>query len=217
MSTLPPSEIWPVVHAERAALARDLEGVPAERWATTSLCPGWDVHDVLAHLVDDATTTRAGFLRALLAARFDFDRANAAGVRRHKALDPRDTLAAFGVVSARTTSAPVPRATRLVEAFVHGEDIRRPLGLHRSYPAAAVTAALQHQLRTGVGLGGGKERVAGLRLTATDAEVHEIKGGGEGDEVRGPVIALLLAVSGRPVRPGELTGPGAAVLTRGPG
>ncbi|WJZ66411.1 maleylpyruvate isomerase family mycothiol-dependent enzyme [Kocuria rosea] len=202
------TKIWPVVHAERRALIRDLEDLPAQQWETSSLCPGWDVHDVLAHLVDDARTTRLGFLRRLAAARFDFDRCNARGVARERRADPRDTLAAFRAVSGRTTSAPAAPATRLVEAFVHGEDIRRPLSLTRDRPAGPVAEALRHQLRTSTKLGGGKERAAGLRLVATDADLDA----GTGPEVRGGVLALLLAVSGRPVGPEELTGPGAAAL-----
>lgn len=204
------SEIWPVVHAERAALARDLETLPVPLWATPSLCPGWDVHDVLAHLVDDARTTRLGFLRRLAAAGFDFDRCNASGIARERRSDPRSTLAAFRAVSGRTTSAPAPRATRLVEAFVHGEDIRRPLSIGHDCPAAHVAEALRYQLRTGVRLGGGQERAQGLRLVAADADLDA----GTGPEVRGSVLALLLAVSGRPVGPEELAGPGAAALVR---
>ncbi|MFI7495289.1 maleylpyruvate isomerase family mycothiol-dependent enzyme [Kocuria sp. M4R2S49] len=200
--------VWPVVHAERQALVRDLEDLAARQWATPSLCPGWDVHDVLAHLVDDARTTRLGFLRRLAAAGFDFDRCNARGVARERRADPRDTLAAFRAVSGRTTSAPAPPATRLVEAFVHGEDIRRPLSLIRAYPTGPVVEALRHQLKTSGKLGGGRERAAALRLVATDAELEA----GTGPEVRGGVLALLLAVSGRPIGPEELTGPGAAAL-----
>ncbi|GAA4088973.1 maleylpyruvate isomerase family mycothiol-dependent enzyme [Nonomuraea soli] len=202
--------IWDVVHTERAALISDLAQLPAERWATPSLCPGWDVHDVLAHLVDDAKTTWPGFMLRLAAARFDFDRYNGDGLARERRADPRATLAAFEAVSRRTTSAPAPKATRLVEAFVHGEDIRRPLGLGRAYPAEHVAAALRHQLATGVGMGGGKERAAGLRLIATDTSLDH----GEGQEVRGTALALLLAVSGRPVAADELTGPGLTALTR---
>jgi uncharacterized protein (TIGR03083 family) len=204
------SEIWPVVHVERQALIRDLEVLPTQQWATPSLCPGWDVHDVLAHLVDDARTTRLGFLRHLAAARFDVDRCNARGVARERRADPRSTLAAFRAVSARTTRAPAPPATRLVEAFVHGEDIRRPLSLGRAYPAAHVAEALRHQLRTGVQFGGGRERAQGLRLVASDADLDDRTG----PEVHGSALALLLAVSGRPVGPGELTGPGAVTLAR---
>ncbi|MEX5257384.1 maleylpyruvate isomerase family mycothiol-dependent enzyme [Kocuria arenosa] len=204
------SEIWPVVHAERRALIRDLGNLEPQQWVTPSLCPGWDVHDVLAHLVDDARTTRLGFLRRLAAAGFDFDRCNARGIARERRADPQETLAAFRAVSGRTTSAPAPPATRLVEAFVHGEDIRRPLSLTHVCPAGPVGEALRHQLKTSVKLGGGKERAAGLRLVATDADLDT----GTGPQVHGRALALLLAVSGRPVGSEELAGPGAAALAR---
>lgn len=203
------TEIWPVVHAERAALIRDLEAVPAEQWTKPSLCPGWDVHDVLAHLVDDAKTTRLGFVRRLLAARFDFDRTNALGIAREKRDDPMRTLAEFRAVSDGTLSAPAPLVSRLVEVFVHGEDIRRPLAIRHDYPADPVWTALQYQLKTSGKVGGGRERADGLRLVATDLDVSV----GTGPDVRGSGLALLLAVSGRPVRPDELTGPGAVALT----
>ena len=200
--------VWAVVHAERAALARDLEGLEPGAWGAPTACAGWDVHDVVAHLVDTARTTRWGFLRDMARARFDFDRQNALGIARERREDPRDTLAALRSVTARTSTPPAPPATRLVEAFVHGEDVRRAAGLAGSYPAASVADALEHQLRTTVRMGGGRERAAGLRLVATDAPVDA----GAGPQVRGSALALLLAVSGRPVRPGELTGPGAAEL-----
>ena len=203
--------IWTIVHAERDALIRDLESVPADRWATPSLCPGWDVHDVLAHLVDDAKTTKPGFMLAMLRARFNFDRLNEEGIARARAADPRDTLSAFRAVRDRTTSAPAPLATRLVEIIVHGEDIRRPLGIRHDYPVEAAATALRHQLGTSVKMGGGKERAEGLHLVATDSDV-EI---GEGQDVHGTTLALLLAVSGRPVDPQELTGSGATVLMSG--
>ncbi len=59
-----------------------------------------------------------------------------------------------------------------------------------------------------MGLGGAKQHVAGLRLVATDAGL----GLGEGAEVRGPAVSLLLVASGRTVALDDLTGPGAAIL-----
>jgi uncharacterized protein (TIGR03083 family) len=202
------SETWNVVHAERDALIRDLETLSLDQWQAPSLCPGWDVHDVLAHLVDDATTTKLSFVRDLVAARFDFDRANARGVGRERRDEPKETLEAFRTVSRRTTSAPAPPATRLVEIIVHGEDIRRPIGIHHDFPIASVVAALRYQLGTSVKMGGGKERAEGLRLIATDGDTDL----GTGPEVRGATLALLLAVSGRPVSAEELFGPGASAL-----
>lgn len=202
--------VWAAVHAERRALSADLAGVPAERWSQASLCPGWDVHDVVAHLVDSATTTRLGFVRRMVAARFDFDRDNATGVARERRSSTAQTLAAFDRVLTATKTPPAAPATRLVEVVVHGEDVRRPLGLVRDYPLDHVLPALRYQLATSVSMGGGRQRAAGFRLVALDADLTS----GTGPEVRGTALALLLAVSGRPVGPTELTGAGAPAFVR---
>ncbi|MGK9272767.1 maleylpyruvate isomerase family mycothiol-dependent enzyme [Williamsia muralis] len=204
------SAVWPVVHAERERLVKDLSDIPADAWATPSLCPGWDVHDVLAHLIDGALTTRLGFVRRMMANRFDFDRDNSAGIARQKRADPGQTIEALVEVITSTRTPPANSSTRFAEIFVHGEDIRRPLGIDADYPVDPVVEALRYQAKTAVGFGGGRERVVGLRLTATDSDV--VLGGADADEVRGPAIDLLLAVSGRPVPPGALVGPGAAKL-----
>jgi uncharacterized protein (TIGR03083 family) len=132
MSSLPAAEVWSFVHTERQALIDDLESLTPEQWAQPSLCPGWDVHDVLAHLVDTAKTTRLGFVRGLIAAKFDFDTDNARGIERERGATPAATLAEFRRVRDETKTPPAALATRLVEAIVHGEDIRRPLGLRRT-------------------------------------------------------------------------------------
>ncbi|MEU4623607.1 maleylpyruvate isomerase family mycothiol-dependent enzyme [Actinoplanes sp. NPDC023801] len=201
--------VWTTIHDERTALARDLAGLTPQQWTAPTACAGWDVHDVVAHLVDSAKATRAGFVRDMITARFDFDRQNALGVARERHDDPALTLGALRAVIDRTSTPPAPIETRLVEAFVHGEDIRRAVGLSGDYPAGQVAVALLFQLRTTVKMGGGRERAAGLRLVAADEGVDA----GSGPEVHGSALALLLAVSGRPSEPGELTGPGARTLT----
>lgn len=202
------NDVWRVVHEERRALASDLDGLDDQLWLTPSWCAGWTVHDVLAHLVDTATMTPWLFLKDMARARFDFDRANEFGVARAKADDPRVTLARLRTSAARTSSPPAPLETRLIEAFVHGEDIRRPLGITRGYPVDAVGRALRSQATTSAALGGGKALVAGLTLSATDcAETL-----GSGPVVEGPVISLLLAASGRRQASADLSGLGLAVL-----
>ncbi|MGO1384838.1 MAG: maleylpyruvate isomerase family mycothiol-dependent enzyme [Arachnia sp.] len=208
MTSLQEQMVWDVVHEERRALIEDLAGLPPAQWATPSPCPGWDVHDALAHLVDTARTTRIGFLGHMVMAGFDFDRANAQGVSRERTADPRRTLESLHTVQSRMTGPPAPLATRLVEAFVHGEDIRRPLGIRRDYPLRQVVAALKCQVATSTRMGGGAELVDGLRLLVSDANLWH----GDGPEVSGSAMALLLAVSGRAVAPGELSGPGVARL-----
>ena len=90
---------------------------------------------MLAHLVDDAKTAQLGFIRHLVAVSFDFDRCNSSGILRERADNPKHTLAEFRAVLGRTTSTPAPLSTRLVEIFVHAEDIRRPLGINYGYQA----------------------------------------------------------------------------------
>ena len=202
------AEIWQTVHAERRRLVTDLSELRDEQWRAPSLCPAWDVHDVLAHLVDTARTGRLAFGRALLAARMDFDRANEHGIDREKRQDPQDTVDALMRAAALTRTPPANLATRLVEAIVHGEDIRRPLGITGTYAAPALVTALAHQLRTPVSFGGGRERAAGLRL------VDRTTGAtwGTGDEVEAEATDLLLAVSGRCVDRERLGGRGASRL-----
>lgn len=191
------------MHAERQALVADLEHLNDADWGVPSLCTGWTVHDVLAHLVNDATTTRLGFVSQLVAARFDFDALNQRGVEAERRAHPRHTLARFREVAGRTTSAPAPAATRYVEAIVHGEDIRRPLGIPHTYPVTAVLEAVAYQRKTPVSMGGGRELAAGRRLVATDAgATPELPLSlGQGPAVRGTAIDLLLWLSGRDIAP----------------
>ena len=204
------TDVWPLVHAERAALLVDLTGLDEADWERASLCAGWSVHDVAAHLSDSARTTRAGFAVGLLRARFDFDRQNARGVRRERGASPADTLERLRDAATRTSTPPAPLDSRLVEEVVHGEDVRRPLGIPRTYPPDVVLRALRLQLRTPASLGGAKELAGTVRLTASDADLAT----GDGPTVRGPVLSLLLAVSGRQVALADLEGPGVSVLDR---
>lgn len=203
-------DVWPIVHTERAALVADLEGLTDAQWEQSSLCTGWSVHDVAAHLVDVARTTRLGFLATMARARFDFDRQNADGVRRHRGATPQQTLSALREVIGRTSTPPAPLDSRIVEEIVHGEDIRRPLGITRAYPVAAVARALVHQVGTKGAFGGAREAVSGVRLLATDADVSI----GDGPEVTGPALSLLMATSRRAGALDDLTGPGLGTLAR---
>lgn len=187
------ASIWKTVHQERSALINDVTSLFGEQWSTQSLCADWTIHDVVAHLIHDAKTTKVSFFLELARAGFNFDRTNQRGVARERRDSPSATLAEFRSVSKRTTSAPAPLASRLVETIVHGEDIRRPLGITHTYPAEAIIKGMQYQLGTSGKMGGSKERATGVRLIATDGDfIH-----GDGPEVRGSALDLLLALTGR--------------------
>lgn len=187
------AEIWPLVHDERAALVSTLETLSPAQWQSPSLCAGWSVHDVAAHLLDNADANLWALVRGMVEARFDFERMNALGVARHRDASPEEMLAGLRERTSRTRTPPIDLASRLVEEVVHGEDVRRPLGIVRHYPLAAVLLALEYQLRTPESVGGGKERAAGFALAASDADFAH----GSGTPVRAPALDLLLAASGR--------------------
>ena len=202
------NDIWPMVHAERAALIEDLVHIEDAQWEQPSLCDGWSVHDVVAHMVDVARTTPISFVVDIVRARFDFDRQNARGVERARGATPQETLDRLREAASRTSGPPAPVDTRIVEEVLHGEDIRRPLGLTRTYPLEAVLRSLRYQARTSAAFGGARQLVAGVRLRATDADLSI----GDGPEVRGPSLALLLGICGRRVALPELDGPGVECL-----
>lgn len=204
------STVWPMVQVERQALVDDLGGISRDQWDTPSWCRGWTVHDVAAHLVDNAKATTSGLLVAMARARFDFDRQNQQGVDRERGGTPDVTIDRLREVVSRTTRPPVSVDSRLVEEVVHGEDIRGSLGISHKYDPAAVDLALRYQARTSVKMGGAKQRIHGLRLRATDMDLVL----GEGPEVRGPAVALLVVASGRTGAAGRLSGPGVEQLVR---
>lgn len=199
-----PDAVWKLVHQERAALIEDLSHLTDAQWQHPSLCAEWTIHDVAAHLVDTHRTTRLSFITALALARFDFDRQNTRGMLRHRAPTPAETLQRLRDSATRTSTPPAPLDSRLVEEVIHGEDIRRPLNLTRTYPPEAVTRALLLQARTPAAFGGAKELLTQIHLTATDSDISI----GSGPQLQGPTLDLLLAISGRRIALANLTGPG---------
>ncbi len=198
------SDVWAWVGIERQALVDDLTALAPAQWDLASWCPGWSVHDVAAHLVDNAKATTWGLVVAMARARFDFDRQNQQGVDRERGDTTDQTLDRLRAVVSRTTGPPVSTDSRLVEEIVHGQDIRGPLGRAHVYVPEAVELALQYQLRTSVGMGGAKQRVAGLTLRATDLDLVV----GSGPEVCGPAVSLLMVASGRTEAAEALSGDG---------
>ena len=199
--------IWPTIHAERAALADDVAGLSDEQWRTQSLCTEWTVHDVLAHLLSAAKMTPPKFVARFAGAGFNFDKfAGQAGRRRGRGRPAGD---AGGVPRRRAahSAPPGPKDTWLGEAFVHGEDIRRPLGIQHDYPIPFVTRAMAFYAKSNAIIGG-RDRVAGVTLKATDADFSV----GSGPVVEGPAISLLLAASGRASALADLTGDGVETL-----
>jgi len=201
------SDPWPVIHAERAALADDLAGLTAEQWSTPSLCTQWTVWETLGHMTATAKMTPMSFVLKMIGTGLRFETFAAKNVAAETRGTPADTLADFRSVLTSTSAPPGPVDSWLGETIVHAEDIRRPLGIDHRYPMDAVVRAADFYKGSNL-LIGTKNRIAGLSLRATDTAWTI----GAGPEVTGPMLSLLLAMTGRAAGLDALTGEGVDTL-----
>ncbi|MBP2319656.1 uncharacterized protein (TIGR03083 family) [Kibdelosporangium banguiense] len=199
--------LWQPVHAERAALAADLKDLTDEQWATTSLCTEFSVREVLAHITAAATLNPVRWMVGVIRCRFDFDKQVAMRLAEHLGTSPAGTLARFRDVVTSTTKPPLPVVAMLGETIVHGEDIRRPLGIRRDYPLETITRLAGYYASSDMVVLA-KGRIGGLRLKATDGPFAT----GDGALVSGTTLALTMAMTGRKAYCDELEGDGVPVL-----
>jgi len=200
-------DVWPTIETEREALAADLRGLGDDQWSTSSLCTQWSVQDALAHMTATAKITPAAFFGKMLASGFSFARLQSKNIAAERGSSGGDALARFESVFSSRSHPPGPSDTMLGETIVHAEDIRRPLGIGHEYPMDAVVQVADFFKGSNL-LIGTKNRIAGLALAATDTEWSH----GSGPTVSGPMLSLLMAMTGRRVGDDELTGDGIATL-----
>ncbi|WP_461187617.1 maleylpyruvate isomerase family mycothiol-dependent enzyme [Arthrobacter sp. Z4-13] len=195
------------IDAERQALSDQLEALDSASWATPSLCAGLSVREVLAHMTVSGAVSAPRWFLGVLRAKFDFDQQVDDRLREQLGSNERETLALFRSTVRSRTSPPLPAVALLGEMVVHGEDIRRPLGLPRVYPQQTLDALLSYYAGTDQVVIA-KKRVAGLQLEATDSGITI----GHGEPVRGTSLALIMAMTGRRAYCTELAGPGTHTL-----
>ncbi|OKK10317.1 maleylpyruvate isomerase family mycothiol-dependent enzyme [Streptomyces sp. CB02400] len=199
--------VWPLIRAERAALAADLAGLTDEQWTTPSLCDGLTVREVLAHLTAGASLDTVRWLAGVIRCRFDFDKQVAVRLAEQLGATPGETLGRFRRVVPSTTKPLLPAIAMLGETVVHGEDIRRPLGIRRDHPIDVVTETAEYYQGTDLVVVA-KGRIGGLRLVADDGPFAT----GSGPLVSGPTLALIMAMTGRAAYCDDLEGDGVELL-----
>ncbi|GEL22887.1 hypothetical protein PSU4_18410 [Pseudonocardia sulfidoxydans NBRC 16205] len=207
-AALPREVVDAAVSAERRRLAVHVAALSETQLATRSLCTGWTVRDVLAHLTTTTRLTVPMLVAAAIRARGSFDRMEVDLAARRAAAFTTGQLVAQLRESAESSrrfpgSGPMDP---LMDLVIHGQDIFRPLGVPYGSPPEVVTASLDHVACNA--FMGGPKRLAGVRLVSTGSGwVH-----GDGPEVRGADVDLLLVASGRGSGLAGLEGPGVDVL-----
>ncbi len=192
---------------ERAELADLLATLTPAQWEAPSLCAGWRVRDVVAHMYSYEELGPVGLVGRFVRGGLRLDRINAAGVAAYADRSPDELLALVrDHQQPRGLTAGFGGRIALTDGVIHHQDIRRPLGLPRDIPAERMRVVLEFA-RTAPTIGAAK-RVRGLTLVATDLDWRA----GSGPVVEGPAEPLLMAVAGRRGVAGELTGPGLETL-----
>ena len=205
------SDVWPTIHSERKALAADLEALTDEQWATPSLCTDWTVRDVLAHMTATAKISPPQFFGKMITSGFSLKSMQSKDMATERGGSPAETLARFTAEVSSSKHPPGPTDTWLGETIVHAEDIRRSLGIKHDYPTDAAVQVANFYKGSNLIIGT-KKRIAGLRLRATDAAWSH----GDGPEVSGPIVSLVMAMAGRKTSDEDLSGDGVATLRSRP-
>jgi uncharacterized protein (TIGR03083 family) len=148
-------------------------------------------------------------MRVAPRAGFDPNRINTAVATREGSRPPEQILASLRErAGARGTARMLDSRNALFDVIVHSQDIAIPLGRDFSVPVPLVDRGLQRVWEMGWPFRA-RTRLARFTLRATDTDWRV----GDGPEVSGPALALLLLLTGRrDAAAGHLHGPGLTFL-----
>lgn len=195
-------QVWQAVDDQRSSLADLLDDLSGREWETPSLCQGWRVRDVAAHL----TLAHTGLMEAawgMIRARGSFDRMIHDTALRRARL-PAEVYAPMlrAMVGSRKKAPGLTPLEPLIDVLVHGQDIVIPLRRDWPMPAQAAELAAGRVWPDLFPFRAAK-RLAGIRFAATDCAWTA----GEGTAIEGPISAILLVLTGRPAGLTQLSGP----------
>lgn len=194
----------------RRAIAGILEDLPSAAWDAPTLCAGWTVRHLAAHLLQPMIVGFGRFFLTALRFRGDTDATIDHLARRIARHEPGELVALLRTHADDRTAPPrVGPIGPFAETLIHQRDIARPLGISADAPRADWLDLLDYLTSDSVVpalVPAG--RIDGVSLRATDATWRR----GEGPEVRGDVEAIGMAVTGRRVALADLAGPGTPIL-----
>ena len=198
---------WAAVDRERQEIADLLDDLSDEQWSSPSLCAGWRVRDVAAHLALAHMGARQA-LREAVRARGSFDRMVRDTARRHADVPTGQIVAEIrAMVGSRRLAPGITHLEPLIDVLVHGQDIALPLQRRRPVPVDAAATAATRTWTAGWPMSRAfraRSRLRGLELVATDTAWSV----GSGARVEGPIEALLLLLTGRAAGLERLSGAG---------
>lgn len=213
MTTPADIDLQRAVTAEFLALAGLLDTLPDAGWDTPSLCDGWRVREVVAHLTMPARYSAAQFGAELRDCGGDFTRLSNRVASRDAALS-RSTLVDTLRQEVMHHWAPPGGgyAGALNHVVIHGLDISMPLGVPRRSPDDTIHVVLDDLTTGGTHAHFGVD-ITGLSLRATDIDWTF----GSGTPISGAAEDVALFLCGRKLPPGRIHGAAPGELQPVPG
>ena len=194
--------LQPVVAAEFVALADLLDSAADAQWDTPSLCAGWRVREVIAHMTMAARYPEDKFMAELRRCDFDFGRLSNEIASRDAGLPTGELVANLrSDVMQHWTPPGGGYHGALNHVVIHGLDVTVPLGVPRRSPDDTMRVVLDDLTVGGVhehfGTG-----IDGRTLQSTDLDWSY----GSGPPLRGKAEDLALVLCGRALPAGRIEG-----------
>jgi uncharacterized protein (TIGR03083 family) len=182
------------IAAERRELAEVLAGLPAQAWNEPSLCAGWRVREVVAHMTMPFRYSMERFGDEMASSGGDFTAMSDRVAKRDAAaMSPAELTAALHDNAQHPWQPPggEPEAP-LTHDVIHGLDFTVPLGVGRRVPDDRLHMVLD-AVTSPVALGHFGVDLTGVRLVADDLDWSF----GVGEQLIGKGQDLLLLIAGR--------------------
>jgi uncharacterized protein (TIGR03083 family) len=204
-----PEDVWTAIDDQRRRLVELLEDLSEQEWRQPSLCDGWTVRQVAAHVALQNTAWSAMPRGVLEMIRHRGMNGAIRAMACEHALLPIDQI--IGEIRDRIgVWRPLPTLTyreSAIDYLVHPQDIAIPLRRQLPMPTDAAVVAAE-RVWSSPRMFHARRRFAGYRFVGTDADWSA----GQGAEVTGPISGLLLLLTGRTAALASLSGPGAEAL-----
>lgn len=189
------TDLAAAIAASRRGLADVLDALPAEAWDSPTLCAGWRVREVVAHITMPFRYSAGRFVFELARSGGRFDRMADRCARRDAVVSPGELVAGLRDNERHPWRPPGGGlAAALTHDVIHGLDITVASGIALVVPESSMRIVLDtvsgavSRKHFGVDLDG-------VELCADDMEWSF----GEGRRVRGPAQDLALLLCGREV------------------
>lgn len=199
-------DLFTKIHNQRLALVEVLDGLGAEEWETPSLCEGWTVHDVVAHLTMPFNLGFPSLVFGVIKARGNFSLLSDRYARSQKDVPAGELVALLHREASNKFTPPGfgPEAP-LTDVVIHGYDIAIPTYRSLEVPDETSNLVLDFLFtKKAEGAFTKKGLTTGLRIESSDSDWSH----GTGPLVKGPTVSLLLALTGRPHGLAALEGDG---------